>query len=124
MLNFFISIIILSTLVFSKSNDNSTNSFITKKEYGKMLYFNPRGIGCNLCHGDNGKGKIIATYKHKNKNADKFKFITIIAPNIISIEFENFRQTVASVKNKSIMPKYFLTNEEINSIYLFLTTQN
>lgn len=33
------------------------NSFITKYEYGKMLFNNPRGIGCNNCHGDDARGK-------------------------------------------------------------------
>jgi argininosuccinate synthase len=38
-------------------------SFISNLEYGQMLYKNPRGIGCIKCHGDNGKGKLIATYR-------------------------------------------------------------
>lgn len=57
-------ILILSLLIilnsFAEENPNDmdiNNSFITKYEYGKMLYNNPRGIGCNNCHGDDARGK-------------------------------------------------------------------
>ncbi len=34
--------------------------FITKTEYAKMLYLNPRGIGCDKCHGAKGEGSLIS----------------------------------------------------------------
>ncbi len=79
-----------------------------------MLYKNPRGIGCNLCHGINGKGKFIASYKHKGKT------IQVSAPNIINLDYNSFKLAISTNKPKSIMPKYFLTDEEIESIYHYL----
>lgn len=92
-------------------------SFITEGEYGEMLYKNPRGIGCDLCHGIDGKGKFIASYKHKGEN------IQVSAPNIIGLDFKHFKNAINKNKSKSIMPKYFLTDEEINSIYHYLKTK-
>ena len=43
------------------------SDFITKNEYAKMLYQNPRGIGCDKCHGSGGEGSVIAKYKKKIK---------------------------------------------------------
>ena len=37
--------IIFFTFLLAFSKD-----FITDIEYGKMLYKNPRGVGCNKCH--------------------------------------------------------------------------
>jgi len=96
------------------------NWFITKLEYGKMLYHNPRGISCAKCHGENAKGKIIAKYYITNK--DKWKKILKIikAPNIKNINFENFQKQLFH-KNLSIMPKYnYLTPQEISAIYLYI----
>ena len=44
-------------------------SFISDYEYGQMLFKNPRGIGCNKCHGENGEGSLIATKKDFNKTS-------------------------------------------------------
>ncbi|RLA75527.1 MAG: hypothetical protein DRG11_00960 [Epsilonproteobacteria bacterium] len=94
---------------------NSEDKFISKKEYGQMLYKNPRGIGCNLCHGKDGKGKIIAKYKHKNKTK------TLITTNIRNMNYKKFTKAINKKEDvKSIMPEYFLTDEEIISIYYFL----
>ena len=46
-----ILLLILPVFLFGGS------SFITPLEYASQLYKNPRGIGCHLCHGDNGEGK-------------------------------------------------------------------
>jgi len=43
------------------------SSFITRMEYSSLLYKNPRGIGCNKCHGLKGEGKLIAKYKEKKR---------------------------------------------------------
>ena len=96
--------------------------FITKLEYGKMLYHNPRGISCAKCHGENAKGKIIAKYYiiKNNKKIQK----TIKAPNIQNVSFEKFKKKLFH-KKLSIMPKYdYLTDEEISTIYLYIQSLN
>ncbi len=93
------------------------NSFITKYEYGAMLYSNPRGIGCNKCHGNGKESVIIAKYRDK-KGALK----TIIAPPINKVKFEDFKLKLKSDKTESlVMPTYFLTDEELNSLYYYIT---
>ena len=105
-------ILLIPILIFAK------DWFITKLEYGKMLYNNPRGISCAKCHGENAKGKIIAKY-YIVKN--KHKILKIIkTPNIQNIPFKKFKAKLFH-KNLSIMPRYnYLTNEEINAIYLYI----
>lgn len=87
-------------------------TFITPMEYASELYKNPRGIGCDKCHGINGEGKVIARYKHKNKQK-VFK-----APQINNIEYYKFYNTL-NKRNKA-MPRYFLTTKEIEALYLYL----
>jgi mono/diheme cytochrome c family protein len=113
-------LLILPIFLFSES-------FISNLEYGKMLYNNPRGISCAKCHGENGKGRIIATYiDDKTGNKEK-----LIAPNITNISYEIFYNRVKNSKilkkgkfktlNYSAMPKYnYLVDEEIKSIYNYL----
>jgi len=79
-----------------------------------MLYKNPRGIGCNKCHGTNGNRQILATYKHKKKKKN------IVVPQINNIEYEKFLN-IFKKRRRGIMPKYFLTQEEIASIYFYIT---
>ena len=94
------------------------NWFITKREYGKMLYHNPRGISCAKCHGENAQGKIIARY-YIIKNHQKI-LKTIKAPNITNFNFETFQKKLFH-KKLSIMPKYnYLTPQEISAIYLYI----
>jgi len=92
----------------------SEDSFITKWEYSSMLYKNPRGIGCYLCHGINAKGKIIAFYKHKGKKR------VLKAPDITKIPFKRFYKVLSSNKNLGIMPAYFLTRKEIKALYFYV----
>ena len=107
-----ILILLLPILIFAK------DWFITKLEYGKMLYNNPRGISCAKCHGSKGEGKIIAKY-YIIKNNQKIEKI-IKSPNIQNTTFEKFKSKLFH-KKLSIMPKYdYLTNQEINAIYLYL----
>lgn len=124
---------ISSSLVEQQINE----SFITKFEYGKMLYNNPRGISCAKCHGSNGKGIVISTFKHKTK-----EFIytcKIETKDITKISFEKFsakleQDNLAMEKIKfqkhqvcekmiygNTMPKYFLTKNEQDSIYYYIT---
>jgi len=104
--------------------------FITNEEYGKMLYENPRGIGCIKCHNKNGKGKVIANYYIIDKDNKKIKK-QIIAPKINSLTLEKFYLRVKEGKvlkngkyrkiNYGVMPKYnYLTRSEIEAIYFYL----
>ena len=54
------------------------SEFITKSEYAKMLYQNPRGIGCHKCHGDKGEGALMVKYKAFNKKSNKYEEDLII----------------------------------------------
>jgi hypothetical protein len=117
-------LILISQLLNATIVTDDTNSFITEQEYGKMLYNNPRGIGCNLCHGNNGQGKVITTYKDKKKDDNYIKTYIISAPKINNLDFNYFINYINNIKSKSIMPKYFLTNDELRSIYIYLEDKN
>lgn len=83
-----------------------------ENEYGKNLYENPRGIACNKCHGDKGQGGIIAKYKHKGIEK------SLVAPRINNIDFSTFSQALH--RQKGVMPMYYLTDEEIKAMYIYL----
>ena len=89
--------------------------FITKMEYAKMLYSNPRGIGCILCHGKNGEGSIIAKYKHRGKEKE------LKAPAINNLSKKSFFSALKGTN--SVMPQYFLTSQEIEALYFFVTSE-
>ncbi len=108
-----ILILLLPVFLFAK-----TDWFITKLEYGKMLYNNPRGISCAKCHGENAQGKVIAKYYIKKKKEKVLKILK--APDITNVSFEKFQKKLFH-KQLSVMPKYdYLTNKEINAIYLYI----
>ena len=90
----------------------ATASFITPAEYASQLYKNPRGIGCNKCHGESGEGRLIATYKHKGKK----RFFR--GPKISRMHYSEFYRALNS--RKRAMPRYFLTDREIQALYLHL----
>lgn len=101
---------------FLNSKDIINNSFITDFEYGAMLYENPRGIGCNKCHGTGEKSFIIASYKDKKGNKKE-----LTAPPINEVPYEKFVEVLTTKRGKSnIMPSYFLTDDEIKSIYYYI----
>ncbi|CAM3638707.1 c-type cytochrome [Helicobacter sp. UBA3407] len=102
-------LIILSSFGFLA---NAEESFITTLEYGKMLYTNPRGIGCVECHGRFGEGQQIANYIHKRKGK------TLQGPRINNLSFREFENALQ--KTKKVMPKYYLTSNEIEAIYKYL----
>lgn len=118
-------------------NLDINNSFITKYEYGKMLYNNPRGIGCNSCHGDDARGKKIVEFKHQPEYEKKVYNCSLVAPDIKDIDYETFSTKVNSKKNPNfkfdkeqvcdkliyyanVMPTYFLVEEEIEAIYYYI----
>jgi mono/diheme cytochrome c family protein len=95
------------------------DSFITKFEYGQMLYKNPRGIGCIKCHGKKGFDRVLARYK------DGKKLKTIFVNRINNKNIDVFYKILTNKRNsKSVMPTYFLTKEEIDSIYYYLQEVN
>ena len=104
----FILFFLLTVTIFSKEN----NSFITEQEYAENLYKNPRGIGCDKCHGKRGEGMVIARYKEKGK-AKSLK-----TDAINSIGFEAFKSALQ--ERRGVMPKYFLTSQEIKALYGYL----
>ena len=87
-------------------------SFITESEYASQLYHSPRGIGCYKCHGEKGEGKLIATYKHKGEKK------SFSPPAINDLNFEQF--VVAMSTRQKGMPRYFLTPQEIKTLYVYL----
>jgi len=105
-----IFVCVLITLLSLRAED-----FITKMEYAKMLYSNPRGIGCISCHGSRGEGSIIAKYKHKGKQKE------LVAPAINELSKEKFFKALQ--RSDSVMPKYFLTNSEIEALYFYVTSE-
>lgn len=90
-----------------------------------MLYYNPRGIACIKCHGDKGESKFLVTYKELQKKSNTKITKNIIAPAIKNLPLETFKTVLQNKDNKSeAMPTYFLTDEEIASIYFYLKKVN
>jgi hypothetical protein len=87
-------------------------SFITKEEYASGLYHNPRGVGCHLCHGEGGNGKLIARYRDKGEEK------VFAGSAIKKLSFKEFYDKI----NKQIvgMPRYYLTDNEIQILYYYL----
>lgn len=101
------------------------NSFITKLEYGKMLYKNPRGVGCIKCHKKANKSVLIAKYKEIDKTTKELIEKSIIAPAINNVSFEKFVEKMKSDKTESrVMPTYFLTEDELKSLYFYIKNIN
>ena len=91
---------------------SADEGILSENQYGKNLYENPRGIACNKCHGNKGEGDIIARYKHKGIEK------TLLAPRINNLEFSTVAKALHT--QKGVMPIYFLTDEEITAIYMYL----
>jgi len=100
------------TLLFFSMFLRADESFITPQEYAAQLYHNPRGIGCHLCHGEHGEGRVIAHY------IDKGEKRTFEAPAIRSLSMPAF--DAALRRRNTGMPKYFLTAPEREALYRYL----
>lgn len=87
-------------------------SFITKEEYAKHFYHNPRGIGCHKCHGEKGQGKVVAYYKEKG-GLKSFE-----GPPIENLDYSTFYK--AMNRRLKGMPRYYLTTQEIRILYYYL----
>lgn len=90
----------------------ATESFITQEEYAAQLFHNPRGIGCHLCHGEQGEGKLIARYEHKGEPK------AFHPPAINTLAYTQFYNALKS--RRKGMPRYFLTDDEIKALYFHL----
>ena len=118
-------IIIFILILLNLNSEDSFSNF----EYGKMLYSNPRGISCILCHGKKGRGvKSIISFYESSKN-NKVKNIVINGGKILKLSLKNFmtRLIFNKMLNRDkidIMPNYYLTEKEIKLIYNFLHSKN
>jgi len=93
-----------------------SESFISDYEYGEMLYDNPRGVGCKQCHGNEGEGKMIVKY------SDKKGEHTISGADIRK---KSLKEMIISVnKRHKVMPRYYLTNDEVKQIFNYLRVKN
>jgi len=92
------------------------NGFISNDEYAKMLYKNPRGIGCDKCHGEHGEGKEISSFVSGQNR------ISLMGPRINNLSMAKFSKALK--KGKRLMPEYFLTDEEKAFLYYYLVKQN
>jgi len=108
--------ILVTSALFSKE------SFISEAEYGRMLYKNPRGISCALCHGKKGEGNTkITKYYDENKNP---KFL--VGEKITGYSFTDLKASLANQykkdgrKKHKIMPTYNLTDNEIRALFIYL----
>jgi len=132
--------ILLFFTTFLFANENYDTSFITTYEYGKMLFKSPRGISCVKCHGDDAKGKTIATFTHITKKKKRYT-CSIKTPDLTNIDYNKFLQVLDPKLEKpkkrfdktqvcekltygNSMPTYFLTKDELKSIHFYLTNMD
>jgi len=91
-------------------------SFISDYEYGEMLYNNPRGVSCAECHGKSGEGKVIVQYQGIH-GKDSIRGADIRQKSLVDM--------IDSVaRYHKVMPRYYLTDEEVIAIYDFLQKKN
>ncbi|GAA9141153.1 c-type cytochrome [Helicobacter pylori] len=88
--------------------------FISDLEYGMALYKNPRGVACAKCHGVKGEKQEITFYHEKGEKK------ILYAPKINDLDFKTFKDALSL--GKGMMPKYNLNLEEIQAIYLYITS--
>ena len=95
----------------------ANEDFISHYEYGEMLFNNPRGVSCSQCHGKDGAGTVIVKYLD-----DEGKEVVIKGSDIRQ---KSLREMISSVNNyHAIMPRYYLTDEEVKAIYDYLQEKN
>ena len=90
--------------------------FISHYEYGEMLYANPRGVSCSQFHGKSGEGQTIVEFRDiHGKQALKGS----------DIRRDTLDDMIKAVNNyHKIMPRYYLTDEEVKAIYDYLQKKN
>jgi mono/diheme cytochrome c family protein len=87
--------------------------FISDFEYGQMLYKNPRGVSCAACHGESGEGKEIIAYRDE---ANQTKVLR--GADIRNRTLEDLEEKLS--RDHPVMPKYYLTDEEVKAIYDYI----
>ena len=122
MRNFIFLALFLNAAIFFLPRGAQAESFITDEEYGAMLYKNPRGIGCDKCHGEKGQGSLIATYKEFNRTAGAYYERALNAPPINNLSLQELADGISS--SRDVMPSYFLTQNEIIIIYKYIKSIN
>ncbi len=104
-------LLILIPFILSAQED-----FISHYEYGEMLYANPRGVSCAQCHGNSGEGRVIVSYKD------------VDGKQVLSgadIRKKSLKEMIYSVNSyHKVMPRYYLTDEEVKAIYDYLQIKN
>ncbi len=103
-------------ILISQFMPNLFADFITTSEYAQMLYKNPRGIGCDKCHGEYGEGMTISIYIKDGKEHE------LKAPRINNISMKRFLN--AFKKKSDLMPEYYLTTKEKAHLYYYLTQKS
>ncbi len=91
--------------------------FISEFEYGQMLYKDPRGVSCASCHGELGEGVFIASFKDEKNKPHEF-----YGADIRGLGLKKFKKALE--KGGSIMPRYYLTDKEIEAIYKYVVQVN
>ena len=105
------SLLFLIPLIVCAEEDS-----ISHYEYGQMLYNNPRGVSCAQCHGKSGEGKVIVEFRDIH-GKEKLK-----GPDIRLASLEKMIKSINSYH--PVMPRYYLTNEEVRTIYDYLQKRN
>lgn len=88
--------------------------FLSKEEYQLSLYKNPRGIGCDKCHGLDGSEQVFSSYIENKVKKE------VIIPSIKDISYNRFYDTLTKKNKSKLMPNYYLTDNEIKNLYLYL----
>ena len=95
----------------------ANEDFISHYEYGEMLFNNPRGVNCSQCHGKDGAGTTIVKFRD-----EQGKQTVIKGADIRKKSLEAMIRSVNSYHE--IMPRYYLTDEEVKAIYDYLQKKN
>ena len=95
----------------------ANEDFISHYEYGEMLFNNPRGVSCSQCHGKDGAGTIIVKFRDEEGKEAVIKGS--------DIRRDTLQSMIKSINSyHEIMPRYYLTDEEIKAIYDYLQEKN
>jgi len=95
----------------------ANEDFISHYEYGEMLFNNPRGVSCSQCHGKDGAGTIIVKFRDEEGKQAVIKGS--------DIRRETLQSMIKSINSyHEIMPRYYLTDEEVKAIYDYLQEKN
>ncbi len=95
----------------------ANEDFISHYDYGEMLFNNPRGVSCSQCHGKDGAGTIIVKFRDEEGKQAVIKGS--------DIRRDTLQSMIKSVNSyHEIMPRYYLTDEEVEAIYDYLQEKN